>query len=70
MKPLLSLTAAVLLGLPLAAADRPNVVLIVADDLGWGDLGCYGSKYHKTPHLDRLATEGLRFTHAYSAAMV
>ena len=33
---------------------RPNVILIVADDLGWADLGCYGSKFHRTPHLDRL----------------
>jgi arylsulfatase A-like enzyme len=49
---------------------RPNVVLIVADDLGWADLGCYGSKYHKTPNLDRLATQGLRFTDAYAAAPV
>jgi arylsulfatase A len=52
------------------AADRPNVVLIVADDLGWADLGCYGSKYHKTPHLDRLAAEGMRFTQAYASAPV
>jgi arylsulfatase A len=58
---------------PAAGADpvpRPNVVLIVADDLGWADLGCYGSKYHRTPHLDRLAAGGLRFTQAYAAAPV
>src|SRR5437660_4412642 len=64
---------AVALGLlpaSLFAADRPNVVLIVADDLGWADLGCYGSKYHKTPHLDRLAADGVRFTQAYAAAPV
>ena len=54
----------------LAQASRPNVVLIVADDLGWADLGCYGSKFHKTPHLDRLAKEGLRFTQAYAASPV
>jgi arylsulfatase A len=44
------------------AAARPNIVLIVVDDLGYGDLGCYGSNVHKTPHLDRLAAEGMRFT--------
>ena len=41
-----------------SAVERPNVVLIVADDLGWADLGCYGSKFHRTPHLDRLAAAG------------
>src|SRR5205823_11922763 len=44
--------------------------VILADDLGWADLGCYGSKYHKTPHLDRLATQGVRFTNAYAAGPV
>ncbi len=53
-----------------AAEARPNVVLILADDLGWADLGCYGSKFHQTPHLDRLASEGMRFTHAYAACPV
>lgn len=52
-------------------AESPmNVVLIVADDLGWADLGCYGSKFHRTPHLDRLASEGVRFTDAYAACPV
>jgi arylsulfatase A-like enzyme len=46
--------------------DRPNVVLIVADDLGWTDLGCYGSGYYETPNIDRLAGEGMRFTDAYA----
>jgi arylsulfatase A-like enzyme len=55
---------------PASSAGRLNVVLIVADDLGWADLGCYGSKYHRTPHLDRLAAEGLRFTDAYAACPV
>jgi arylsulfatase A-like enzyme len=53
-----------------SAESRPNVVLIIADDLGWADLGCYGSKYHKTAHLDRLAADGMRFTQAYAAAPV
>jgi arylsulfatase A-like enzyme len=54
----------------LSAAERPNVVFILADDLGWADLGCYGSTYHKTPNLDRLATESMRFTHGYAACPV
>lgn len=45
-----------------AAAPLPNIVLIVADDLGYGDLGCYGGRRARTPHLDRLAREGLRLT--------
>ncbi len=49
---------------------HPNIVLIVADDLGWADLGCYGSTYHKTPNLDRLARQGMRFTDAYAAACI
>ena len=52
------------------AADPTNVVIIFADDLGYGDLGCYGSPTIRTPHLDRMAAEGLRFTDFYSAAEV
>lgn len=48
----------------------PNVILINCDDLGWGDLSCYGHKQHKTPHLDRLADEGMRFTDFYMASPV
>ena len=48
----------------------PNIVVIFADDLGYGDLGCYGSPTIRTPHLDRMASEGLRFTDFYSAAEV
>src|SRR5262245_45650788 len=51
-------------------ARRPNVVLIVADDLGGRDLGCYGSTFHKTPHLDRLAKAGARLTDFYAACPV
>lgn len=54
----------------LADEPRPNVVLIVADDLGWADLGCYGSKFHRTPALDQLARDGVRFTQAYAACPV
>src|SRR5215207_8500394 len=47
---------------------KTNIIIIVADDLGYGDLGCYGSKTIATPRLDRMAKEGVRFTDAYSAA--
>jgi arylsulfatase A len=50
--------------------DRPNLVLVVADDLGYGDLACYGSQPARTPNLDRLAREGLRFTSCYAAHAV
>ncbi len=50
--------------------ERPNVVLIVIDDLGWKDLGCQGSDYYQTPHIDRLAASGVRFTNAYAACNV
>jgi arylsulfatase A len=49
-----------------AATARPNIVFILADDMGWADLGCYGADLHETPNLDRLATEGVRFTDAYA----
>ena len=55
-----------------AAGTNPplNVVIFLADDLGQRDLGCYGSTFYETPHLDRLAREGARFTHAYAACPV
>lgn len=49
-------------------ARRPNVIFIFADDLGWGDLGVYGSLHHSTPNLDALAAGGVRFTHGYAAS--
>ena len=51
-------------------AAPPNIIIIYADDLGWGDLGCYGHPSIRTPQLDRMAAEGLRFTDFYSAAEV
>lgn len=53
-----------------AAEERPNVVVILADDLGWGDLSVYGSPENQTPNLDRLAREGVKFTDFYAAAPV
>ena len=49
---------------------QPNIVLILADDLGYGDVGCYGATKVKTPNIDRLASEGRRFTDAHSASAV
>ncbi|NCO92389.1 MAG: aryl-sulfate sulfohydrolase [Armatimonadetes bacterium CG_4_10_14_0_8_um_filter_66_14] len=51
-----------------AAERKPNLVLLFADDLGWTELGCFGSGYYETPNLDRLCAQGVRFTSAYSAA--
>ena len=45
---------------------KPNIILILADDLGWADLGCYGNKFNETPNIDRLARQGLRFTQFYA----
>lgn len=50
--------------------NRPNIVLFLVDDLGFGDLGCYGNKFNETPHIDRLAREGLQFTNGYASAPV
>ncbi len=52
------------------ALRKPNIVLILADDLGWSDLACYGADLHETPHIDRLAHEGVRFTQAYATGPV
>ena len=65
-----ALMACVLAGSTARAAQPLNVVLILADDLGWTDLACYGSKLYETPNIDGLARDGLRFTQAYSACTV
>jgi arylsulfatase len=52
------------------ALDKPNIIFIMADDLGYAEVGCYGQKKIETPHLDRLARGGLRFTHFYSGSPV
>ena len=48
--------------------SHPNIVLVNVDDLGWADVGCFGSEYYETPHIDRLAKQGMKFTHAYASA--
>ena len=77
MKQLLITIAAVLLAvmaLPLVGLaeektqDPPNIVFILADDMGYGDLGCYGAKKIKTPNIDRLAREGILFTDGHCGA--
>ena len=65
-----SLVLLLLISSSVIAAEPPNVVLIVADDLCAMDLGCYGGKFHRTPHLDKLAADGMRFTQSYSACPV
>ena len=72
---LLVLTVALAFPHLLSAADRqqdaaPNIVVILVDDLGWMDLGVQGSGFYRTPHIDRLASEGMRFTTAYAACAV
>ena len=52
------------------AAEKPNIIFILADDLGYGDLGCYGQKKILTPHIDALAESGMRFTQCYAGSTV
>jgi len=59
-----------LLTIPLFAQNKPNIVLIFMDDLGYGDLSCYGASLYKTPNLDRMASQGIRFTDFLSAQAV
>ena len=53
-----------------SSARKPNIIFIMADDLGYGELGCYGNTFNETPHLDQLARDGVRYTDAYAAAPV
>ncbi|MCB1100568.1 MAG: sulfatase-like hydrolase/transferase, partial [Verrucomicrobiae bacterium] len=66
----LLLSISLALSSALHAQDRPNFVIIMADDLGYGDLGCYGHPAIQTPHLDRMAREGIRFTDFHSNGAV
>ncbi len=53
-----------------AATPKPNIVFFLIDDLGWADIGCFGSKYYETPNINRLAAQGMKFTSAYAACAV
>jgi hypothetical protein len=52
------------------SAEKPNIIFLLADDIGYADLSCYGAKHAKTPNLDRLAAQGCRFTDAHSSASI
>lgn len=65
------LALALMAAVSLKAQDRPpNIIFVLIDDMGWTDLGCYGSKYYETPNIDQLAKDGMKFTQAYSACTV
>src|SRR5262245_9389863 len=69
----LALAATATVPPPVTAAETgrpPNIIFVLADDLGYGDLGCYGQQKIQTPHLDRMAAEGLRFTQCYAGSTV
>ncbi len=66
----ISFVIATLCGSWLSAADKPNFLLILVDDLGVNDLGVEGSKFYETPHIDELASRGVRFTQAYACCQV
>ena len=57
-------------GVVYAQQQRPNVIVILADDLGWADFSCYGSSFYETPNLDKLAAAGIRFTANYATSPV
>ena len=56
--------------LPASAQKKPNIVLLLVDDLGWADVGCYGSDLYETPNIDKLAKQGMKFTNGYAACTV
>ena len=67
---LLCLVLWVITSTAIAQSASPNIIFVLADDLGWSELGCYGNSFNETPHIDRLAEQGMRFTQAYASAPV
>ena len=67
---LAAVTLACSVELDAAEIERPNIVLILADDLGWNDVGFNGDEFYETPHLDRLAREGMILANAYSSGPI
>src|SRR5213075_531288 len=51
-----------------AVGRQPNIIFVLADDLGWTDVACFGSRYYETPNIDRLASQGIKFTNGYTCA--
>ncbi|MBL7076797.1 MAG: sulfatase [Kiritimatiellae bacterium] len=70
MKMLRILSMLLLPTMLLAADQKPNFVFLLVDDLGWADFGCYGAEFHETPHIDRLASQGMLFRNGYAACTV
>ena len=70
MKRLLTAAILLLLGFQSFSQETPNIIFIMVDDLGYGDLGCYGQQKIKTPHIDNLASQGMRFTQFYAGGTV
>lgn len=62
--------AATALGAQTASSSKPNIIFVLADDLGIGDVGCYGQKRIQTPNIDRIAADGMRFTQVYAGDTV
>ncbi|MCO8123001.1 sulfatase [Stieleria sp. TO1_6] len=67
---IIPVATALFVSLSAGAAERPNFVFLLVDDLGWADLGCNGSTFYETPHIDALAKSGMRFTNGYAACPV
>ena len=70
LSPLLAELLLSICGVTFAADAKPNIIFFLADDLGWTDLGCFGSKFYETPHIDQLCAQGMKFAQAYSACTV